>query len=67
MATVTMLEAKTNLTALVESVADGTETEIIIAREGKPAVKLVRAEPAPTTGQRIGIAKGQFVLPDDID
>ena len=66
MRTLNMLEAKTNLSRLVEAVESGAETEIIIARNGKPADRLVplRSEPV---GQRIGVAKGKFTMPDDID
>ena len=65
MTTVNMLEAKTNLSKLVEAVESGQEQEIIIARNGKPAVRLVPiSEPPP---RRLGLAKGLFVLPDDFD
>jgi prevent-host-death family protein len=63
---VNMHEAKSNLSGLVADVESGRQTEIIIARNGKPAARLVPIETRPK-GQRIGIAKGQFVVPDDID
>jgi prevent-host-death family protein len=66
MTTYNMLEAKSNLSRLVESVETGTEQEIIIARNGRPAARLVAINAAPT-GKRIGIAKGKFTVPDDID
>jgi prevent-host-death family protein len=66
MTIVNMLEAKSSLSRLVEAVENGTETEIIIARNGKPAARLVPLQ-APRQGQRIGIAEGKFVLPDDFD
>jgi antitoxin (DNA-binding transcriptional repressor) of toxin-antitoxin stability system len=66
MATVNMLEAKSNLSRLVESLELGKEREIVIARNGRPAAKIVALETATTT-QRIGIAKGAFVVPDNID
>ena len=37
--TVNMLEAKSNLSRLVEAVETGAETEIIIARNGRPAAQ----------------------------
>ena len=55
-----------SLSRLVEAVESGAETEIIIARNGRPAAKLVAIKPA-TTGKRIGVAKGKFVVPDTID
>jgi prevent-host-death family protein len=61
-----MLEAKSNLSRLVESVETGAETEIIIARNGRPAARLVAIKTVPT-GKRIGIAKGKFTVPDTID
>ncbi|WP_322095358.1 type II toxin-antitoxin system Phd/YefM family antitoxin [Paraburkholderia bannensis] len=64
---VNMLEAKTSLSRLVEDVETGRETEIIIARSGRPVARLVPLEPAPPIEQRIGIAKGAFDVPDDID
>ena len=61
-----MLEAKTHLSRLVDAVESGAETEFIIARNGKPAARLVALETKPV-GKRIGVAKGKFVVPDDID
>jgi antitoxin (DNA-binding transcriptional repressor) of toxin-antitoxin stability system len=62
---VNMLEAKSNLSRLVDAIESGAETEIIIARNGRPAARLVALKPA--TGMRIGVAKGKFADPDDID
>jgi prevent-host-death family protein len=61
-----MLEAKSNLSRLVEAVESGAETEIIIARNGRPAARLVPLRP-PCPGQRLGVAEGKFIVPDDID
>lgn len=63
---VNMLEAKTNLSALVEAVESGADAEVIIARNGRPVARLVPIA-ASGLGQRIGVARGAFVLPDDID
>jgi antitoxin (DNA-binding transcriptional repressor) of toxin-antitoxin stability system len=63
---INMFEAKSQLSRLVELVESGAEAEIVIARNGKPAAKLV-----PMTyrlaGTRIGVAEGQFLVPDDLD
>ncbi len=60
-------EAKTNLSRLLSAIENGTETEIIIARNGKPIGRLT-ALAAPTQQKvRFGLAKGKFVVPDDID
>jgi prevent-host-death family protein len=66
MPVVNMLEAKSNLSRLVEAVESGAETEIIIARNGRPAARLVAIKAVPT-GKRIGVAKGRFTVSDDID
>jgi prevent-host-death family protein len=56
---VNMLEAKTHLSRLVDAVESGAEKEIIIARNGKPAAKLVPIDAKPV-GQRLGLLEGQF-------
>lgn len=66
MQSVNMLQAKSTLSQLVEIIEQGREREIVIARNGRPAAKLVPMDAAPA-GQRIGIAKGVFEAPDDID
>lgn len=67
MPAVNMLDAKTNLSRLVESLEQGTEREYIIARHGRPAARLVPFGRAGSAQQRIGVAKGQFTVPDNID
>jgi prevent-host-death family protein len=67
MLTVNMLDAKSNLSRLVEAVESGTETEIVIARNGKPAARLVPLNPVRDVSKRFGIAKGLYDIPDDID
>lgn len=68
---VNMLEAKTNLSKLVDSLERGQEVEFVIARNGRPAARLVPLERESTSAQaaarRIGIAKGRFEVPEDID
>jgi prevent-host-death family protein len=65
---VNMHEAKTNLSALVEDVASGRESEVVIARNGVPAVRLV---PLQTVDRdcsgRIGIASHKYRLPDTFE
>ena len=61
MATVNMLEAKTSLSRLVEAVESGAEKEIIIARNGKPAAKLVPLDAVPKKKlRRLGQAAGKY-------
>ncbi len=66
MHSVNMLQAKSSLSRLVEAIEQGEEREIIIARNGRPAAKLVPVD-VSMPGQRIGIAKGAFEVPDNID
>ena len=66
MSRVNMLEAKTQLSRLVETVETGVEPEVIIARNGRPAARLVPIA-RPAASQRIGVAKGKFTVPDTID
>lgn len=66
MEVVNMLEAKSSLSRLVAAIETGREREIILARNGRPAAKLVPVDAVPA-GQRIGVAKGVFEVPDDID
>lgn len=63
MPTVNIHKAKTELSRLVDAVERGEVAEIIIARNGKPAARLAPLQPKPA-GQRIGVAKGRFVVPD---
>jgi len=66
MTTVNMLQAKNNLSKLVDAVESGVETEIVIARNGRPAARLVPLG-SKKTGIRLGVAKGKFTVPDNID
>lgn len=63
---VNILEAKTNLSNLVKLVEQGKEEDIIIARYGKPVVKMVLYNDTPTS-RRIGVAKGKLKSPEDLD
>ena len=60
MTIVNMLDAKSNLSRLVEQVESGVESEIIIARNGKPAAKLVPLTAPVKRERRLGLLKGQF-------
>lgn len=66
METVNIHEAKTHLSRLVDRVVLGES--FIIAKAGKPLVKLVPLE-APNAEQRrrLGFLAGQIVVPDDFD
>ncbi len=68
MQTVNIHEAKTHLSELIEQAAKGTP--FIIAKEGKPMVKVVPLN-TPETRQRkrkrLGFMVGQITVPDDFD
>lgn len=65
---VNMLDAKTSLSRLVQELESGAATEFIIARNGRPAARLVPlTSKRPDRSRRIGVAKGRFAVPDDID
>ena len=66
MHTVNIHEAKTHLSRLIEQAVKGEP--FIIAKAGKPLVKVVRLD-APSGGQirRLGFMKGQISVPDDFD
>lgn len=66
MPVVNISEARSSLCRLVASVESGAETEIIIARNGRPAARLMAIKP-PQIGKRIGVAKGKFIVPVSID
>jgi prevent-host-death family protein len=61
---VNMHEAKTHLSRLVEKAAKGEP--FIIAKAGKPMVKVVPVE-APPPRKRYGFMDGMFEVPDDFD
>jgi prevent-host-death family protein len=57
---VSMFEAKTNLSKLVESALQGEEVIITSGRERKPLVRLVPIEDPQTKGRVPGMFKGVF-------
>ncbi len=66
MRTYNMHEAKTHLSRLVREAVSGDP--FIIARSGKPLVKVVSVEaPKPEAMRRTGFLRGQISVPDDFD
>ena len=65
MQTVSLFEAKTHLSRLIEQMASGAEDEIVISRNGKPVARLLPIR--PEVSRRVGLARGEFEVPDDID
>jgi len=66
MHTVSLFNAKTHLSGIVEGLVSGAEEEVIISRHGKPVARVVAIRPK-NAARRIGLAKGQFTAPDDLD
>jgi len=60
MPTVNMLEAKTNLSRLVDQVESGAEKEIVIARNGRPAARLVALNAPEKPKVRLGMLEGKY-------
>jgi len=57
--------AKTQLSALVEKAAEGEP--FIIAKAGKPMVKVIPCVSQTAAKKRIGFLKGQILIPADFD
>lgn len=62
---VNVYEAKTQLSRLIERALSGEE--VVIARAGKPLVRLVPVTPTPTHRRRPGSARGQIRIAPDFD
>ena len=57
--------AKTHLSALVEKAAGGEA--FIIAKAGKPMVKVIPCLSNDSTQKRVGFLKGQVKIPSDFN
>jgi len=66
MHTVSLFDAKTHLSRIVEELLRGREDSVVVSRHGKPVVKIVPIKKTDLS-QRIGVARGRFEVPDDID
>lgn len=56
MQTVSLSDARTHLSRLIDQIASGAESEIVISRNGKPVARIVPIE--TDASGRIGLAKG---------
>lgn len=65
MLTINIHEAKTHLSRLVEQAAHGES--FIIAKAGKPMVKVVPLEEGSGATRRLGFMAGEINVPDDFD
>ena len=66
MQTVVLRDAKSNLSELIRTLEDGKHAEIMITRNGQAIAKLVPVNTA-NVSMHIGVARGKFTVPDDID
>ncbi len=60
--TVSVHEAKTHLSRLLQRIAAGED--VVITRSGQPVARLV---PVESTQPEFGVDEGRFVVPDDFD
>ena len=65
MRTVNIHDAKTNLSKLIDRAVKGEA--FIIAKAGKPLVKVVAIAQADSPKPRIGFMKGRISVPDHFD
>ena len=66
MRTINIHEAKTHLSRLVDEAEQGES--FIIAKAGKPKVKVIRLDtPEATAKRRLGGLEGMYKIPDDFD
>lgn len=61
--TVNMLDAKTRLSSLVAQVESGELDGVILARDGRPAARLVPL--ARKARLKLGLAKSRIKMPED--
>lgn len=62
--TVNMHDAKAQLAKLIEALENGAESEIGIARDGRPAVKLVPVGEAAKRERELAFLAGKYSLID---
>lgn len=67
MQTVNLFHVKTHLSKLVDQIASGEENEFVISRNGKPVARMVPIVQDKDVSRRIGIAQGEFTVPENID
>ncbi|CAK0773068.1 Antitoxin [uncultured Gammaproteobacteria bacterium] len=65
MQTINIHQAKTHLSRLVEQAVHGES--FVIARAGKPLVKVIAVETSVNTNRRLGFMAGQIAVPEDFD
>ena len=71
-ATIGLFDAKTHFSRLVDDILNGRSGPVSILRRGKPVAVVVpvdwyRERAGGAAGIRIGLAKGKYRIPRDID
>jgi antitoxin (DNA-binding transcriptional repressor) of toxin-antitoxin stability system len=66
MQTYNIHDAKTNLSRLIDDTVNNGEP-FVIAKAGKPMVKVIRIDSDTRQPKRVGFMKGQIKVPDDFD
>ena len=71
-ATIGLFDAKTHLSRIVDDLLNGRSGPVSILRRGKPAAVVVpvgwyRERAGGASGIRLGLAKGKYRIPRDID
>lgn len=61
---ISIYDAKAHFSRICDEVA-ATGTEVVISRHGKPVVRVLPF--VPPKGFAFGVAKGQFIVPEDFD
>jgi antitoxin (DNA-binding transcriptional repressor) of toxin-antitoxin stability system len=59
-------QARKSLFRLIRALERGEEKEFVFTRNGQPVARLMPVE-RPGVGQRIGVARGKFTIPETID
>ena len=65
MTTVNIHDAKTNLSKLIDLAVKGEP--FIIAKAGKPMVRVVAVSQSETPPPRVGFMRGRLTVPEDFD
>jgi antitoxin (DNA-binding transcriptional repressor) of toxin-antitoxin stability system len=66
MSTVEVVEAESKLPRWVAALERGEASGVVITRNGRPVARLLPAH-APSSAQRIGVAKGAFEVPNQAE
>lgn len=60
MSTVNISKARSSLSGLVAAIETGRETEVVIARNGRPVARLVPIAAVPDANHRLGLLAGRY-------